>query len=81
MSLPNLITADSLGNKRFGIFVCVHPPQMLFEIIKPRPLFVRLRATLSKTLIFFVLAMLWPDLVDAFLMSHEIVKTCKAFRS
>ena len=74
-------SSDSLHDQRLSALVCVHPLQMLLEIIKSRPLLVTLWAALPETLVLLTMAMFWLDLVNTLLMSLEIVDGCEALRS
>ena len=54
---------------------------MLLEIIKSRPLFVVLWATISETFVLLTVTVFWLDLVNALLMPLEVIDGCETLRS
>lgn len=79
--LPASAPINLLLKEYFRILGFVHPFQVLLEIVESRPLFVVLWATLSKTFVLPALAMFWLYLVNALLMSLEIIDGCEALGS
>jgi hypothetical protein len=78
---PCFASCDSLPDQQFSVLVLMHPLQMLFEIVKPRPLLLMPGAAFSETLILLTVAMFWLNLVNTLLMSLEIVDGREALRS